>query len=248
MILSYISHYLEPDQSRDIRWTSSFLLIATLHVLVFMGLLQRVSRDSVSMAVPAIEVAFVKLAPPPPIQPAPMEPIPEPEIETVAVPKAEPIITKRVDRKKPKKQRKVQERQIPEPEHVEQAKIEEEPVPVSSVAAAPKPAPVNIDLPASSGADTDYNALLSAWLNKYKKYPRRANKMGQTGSVEIEFTLNRAGMVLSHRIKQSSGYSILDHAVEESLRAAQPFPAIPSEMPDPKLCTVTLVFKLREDN
>src|SRR5581483_8943398 len=106
MILSYFNHYLELDRSRDIRWASSFLLITALHVIVFLGLLQRVSRGPVSLAAPVIEVALVQLAPPPPVQSTPVGPISEPEIETVQVPKAEAIITKRVARRKPQKQLK----------------------------------------------------------------------------------------------------------------------------------------------
>lgn len=78
------------------------------------------------------------------------------------------------------------------------------------------------------GAKADYNALLLAWLEKHKKYPRRARKRGQEGVVMLYLSIGRNGDLLDFRIKESSGYRLLDKATLEMLKRAAPLPPVPA--------------------
>ncbi|PHS69330.1 MAG: hypothetical protein COB23_06860 [Methylophaga sp.] len=80
------------------------------------------------------------------------------------------------------------------------------------------------------GTTTNYMALLQSWLEKHKKYPRRARRRGHEGVVLLYFKMDRQGNVLSYTIKQSSGYSQLDDEVEAMIKRAQPLPPFPKEM------------------
>lgn len=73
-----------------------------------------------------------------------------------------------------------------------------------------------------------YSAELVKWLNKHKRYPKRAKRKNQQGSVKVEFTVNRSGQILEFNIIKSSGYHALDEAVQKMIRKANPVPAMPS--------------------
>ncbi len=103
------------------------------------------------------------------------------------------------------------------------------------VAAAPPPSPSTEDVqpsaqPARPGIEAAYLAALQARLERYKDYPRPAQRRGEEGTVLLRFTINRYGMVVEHAIVQSSGFQSLDNSVEHMIRRAQPLPAIPREM------------------
>jgi protein TonB len=103
------------------------------------------------------------------------------------------------------------------------------------VAAAPAPSPTADDRQgaeqaARPGIEAAYLAALQARLERYKDYPRLAQRRGEEGTVLLRFTINRHGMVIEHAIVQSSGHTSLDNSVEHMIRRAQPLPAIPFEM------------------
>ncbi len=58
----------------------------------------------------------------------------------------------------------------------------------------------------------DWDAELSKWVNEHKYYPQAAAEQGQQGSVEIEFTVDRAGNVTGLHMLNSSGSTFLDQA------------------------------------
>jgi protein TonB len=58
----------------------------------------------------------------------------------------------------------------------------------------------------------DWNAELSKWVNDHKYYPQAALEQGQQGSVEIEFTVDRAGKVTGLHLLNGSGSPFLDQA------------------------------------
>jgi len=95
-------------------------------------------------------------------------------------------------------------------------------------------------------ASRNYAGTLAAWLNKHKRYPRRARKLGQQGTTKVRFTINRDGRLLSFRILASSGHDLLDQEVREMLRRASPMPAIPKAIARAELTvTVPISFTLR---
>jgi protein TonB len=91
-----------------------------------------------------------------------------------------------------------------------------------------------IDSGARAGV-TDYSFLLQAWLEKHKKYPRRAKLRHWQGTAMLHFTIDGAGNVLDYRIERSSGHAVLDEEVEAMIRRAAPLPPAPSEMQSARL-------------
>jgi periplasmic protein TonB len=81
----------------------------------------------------------------------------------------------------------------------------------------------------------DYQFLLQAWLEKHKKYPRRAKQRHWQGTVMLHFIIDRSGNVLSYRIQESSGHEVLDEEVEAMIRRATPLPPVPQEMQSARL-------------
>lgn len=96
------------------------------------------------------------------------------------------------------------------------------------------------------GATADYFAHLRVWLEKHKRYPRRAQLRRQEGTVLLRFVMDRQGRVLSYRVERSSGYRALDNEVEEMIERASPLPAMPAEIRQARLeLVVPVSFFLR---
>lgn len=96
------------------------------------------------------------------------------------------------------------------------------------------------------GATEDYAATLVAWLQQHKKYPRRAERRRQEGTVLLYFVIDRQGRVLEHGVQQSSGYAALDEEVLRMIQRAQPLPAMPDNIDKEQLALVVPVeFFLR---
>lgn len=86
-----------------------------------------------------------------------------------------------------------------------------------------------------SGAETDYAALVLAWLEKHKEYPPRARMRREEGIVVLYFVIDRQGGVLESRVEESSGRALLDRAALDMLERASPLPALPEDMPQARL-------------
>jgi protein TonB len=84
----------------------------------------------------------------------------------------------------------------------------------------------------SSNAETTWEALLLAHLEKYRRYPASARARREEGVAHVHFRMNRAGAVLSAEILRSSGSAMLDRAALDTIRRAQPLPAIPEDKAD----------------
>lgn len=99
---------------------------------------------------------------------------------------------------------------------------------------------------ASGAAAADYFALVRGWLEKHKEYPRRAQKRRQQGTAMLFFVVGRDGNVLDYRIRDSSGFKILDTEVEAMIQRAQPLPPIPREFRQSQLeLVVPIQFSIR---
>jgi periplasmic protein TonB len=96
------------------------------------------------------------------------------------------------------------------------------------------------------GATADYMALLQAWLEKHKQYPRAAQLRRQEGTVLLSFVMDRNGRVLEYRIERASGHALLDREVEAMIERAQPLPKIPDDLREARLeLVVPVQFFLR---
>jgi protein TonB len=88
------------------------------------------------------------------------------------------------------------------------------------------------------GARADYLQALQVWLERHKVYPQNAIRRRQEGVVMLRFVMDREGRVIRHEISDSSGYRLLDLAVESLIERAQPLPALPPQMAGAELTLV----------
>ena len=95
---------------------------------------------------------------------------------------------------------------------------------------------------------SQYGKTAHHWLNKHKRYPRRAEYRGDEGTVQVTFVVNRHGEVLSYGLERSSGNTLLDKEALAMIKRAQPLPVFPDELgkvKDTITVVVTIPFKLR---
>lgn len=124
------------------------------------------------------------------------------------------------------------------------------PAPMPATNPAPETtAPRSIPAPpgneAASDAEATWEALLLAHLEKYRRYPDAARQRRAQGVAWVKFRMNRQGRVLSAEITRSSGAAVLDRAALETVRRAQPLPAIPDDRPDELELSVPIEFFIR---
>jgi TonB family protein len=81
-------------------------------------------------------------------------------------------------------------------------------------------------------------------IEKAKRYPREARRMGWEGKVVVSFQVNRKGEVAGIRLIQSSGYEELDREALATLRRASPFSPPPLNEEERLELEIPLVFKL----
>ncbi len=188
--------------------------------------------------------------PPPPepvVEPLPVEPPPEPPPEPVVQPEPEikipelpslpdaaavlapppppppppPARPKSAERKPPPK--KVVERRKPiNPEKPPAERTTAQPralAPVAPTAAAPAEGAAT----ASAASRANWRGTLVAHLNRFKRFPGGANP----GTVQVAFSIDRAGRVLSARLVGASGDALLDEEALAMIRRASPVPAPP---------------------
>lgn len=109
-------------------------------------------------------------------------------------------------------------------------------------------APRTIAAPAldrlSDAARPDWEGVLLAHLERFRRYPPRARAAQQQGIVYVRFRMNRAGSVLEAQVVRGSGSVSLDQAALDTLRRAQPLPAIPPDKPDQLELTMPVEFHL----
>ena len=95
--------------------------------------------------------------------------------------------------------------------------------------------------PASTAAIKFQQALLRH-VARYQHYPNAARSLHLEGKVDAQFSMSRDGTLLGVWVKTGSGQAVLDSEAIETIRRAQPLPAIPPELPDHLNVHVQLVF------
>jgi protein TonB len=127
--------------------------------------------------------------------------------------------------------------------------IAQPPPPDAVHAVAPVRAPAALEANQGSAKPApppmDYLSRLEAHLNAYKNYPYDARIHREEGIVQLRFSLDRSGHVLSYDVAGSSGFASLDDEARDMIRRADPFPPVPVEYRGERLdLTVPLVFSL----
>lgn len=177
--------------------------------------------------------------PPPPVEPPPVvepQPVaqPEPEIKIPELPKlpdAAAVLApppppptprpKVVERKPPPK--KVVERR--KPINQDKPPAERTSAPTAQAQDAPTAAaPSQGASSAPSVSPASWRGTLLAHLNRYKRFPGGASP----GTVQVSFSIDRSGRVLSARLVSGSGDAALDEEAVAMIRRASPVPAPPA--------------------
>jgi periplasmic protein TonB len=179
------------------------------------------AEESAPTVTPTEEVKEKAEVETPPVDPSPLAPDPE-----VVLPK-------------PKEVKDTEEKEKEEEQQPEQVALQQSSY-ASNQASAPPPidaAPGEKFAAPRAGLSTKPSQAELSWrkalvqhLNRHKKYPREARRDGAEGTVEVAFTLDRSGKVLSARLVDSSGSVALDEEAIAVLERASPFPAPPSDM------------------
>jgi periplasmic protein TonB len=112
---------------------------------------------------------------------------------------------------------------------------------------AANPSPPNPSSAPASDAPPDLAALqfreaLLRHISRYQRYPKAAEAKGLQGTVKAVFSMDREGKLLGVWIRSSSGQAALDQAAIDTIRRAQPLPAIPSALPDSIKVDIALGF------
>ena len=184
------------------------------------------------------------LPPEPVVEPPPVEPPPEPTPQPVVQPEPEikipelpqlpdaaavlappppppPARPKTVERKPPPK--KVVERRKPIDQDKPPAERTTAPPRAQAQAAPTAAAPAEGAASVSAASRASWRGTLLAHLNRYKRFPGGANP----GTVQVAFSIDRSGRVLSARLVGGSGDAILDEEAVAMIRRASPVPAPP---------------------
>jgi protein TonB len=91
-----------------------------------------------------------------------------------------------------------------------------------------------------------WKGKISALIERNKAYPPAAQARGETGVVQLAFSIDRQGRVLASRVVRSSGHASLDQETLATVHRAQPFPPPPAELPGGKFdFTVPVKFNIR---
>lgn len=84
-----------------------------------------------------------------------------------------------------------------------------------------------------------------ARLERVKRYPSAARVRRIQGVAYVRFRVDRQGRLLFATLQRSSGNALLDEAAMDTIRRAQPFPAIPDDRPTEIEISVPVEFYLR---
>lgn len=180
--------------------------------------------------------------PPEPVKETPPEPPPEPEPtpieqpeiklpELPSIPQLDAVLLPPPPDLKPPPKKIVEKKEKPKP------KIVRRPVepdrPKAREAAAPEASTPRAAAPSAAAQGTasqpsvsnaSWRGMLIAHLNRYKRFPGGANP----GTVQVAFSIDRGGRVLSSRVVGSSGNAALDEEAAAMIRRASPVPAPPA--------------------
>jgi periplasmic protein TonB len=118
----------------------------------------------------------------------------------------------------------------------------------------PKPEPPRVEKlatappssPPSAAVVHNWESLLVAHIERFKRYPLEARERGEQGMVRVAFAIDRDGWVRSSRVVQSSGSADLDQEALAMLTRAQPVPRPPDRIPTRELSfLVPIKFTIR---
>ncbi|MBI2870883.1 MAG: energy transducer TonB [Candidatus Omnitrophica bacterium] len=91
----------------------------------------------------------------------------------------------------------------------------------------------------------DYYKAVRARILRYLDYPNSARTQKIGGDVWLAFDLDRQGRLRALKLQRSGIHELLNGAALQSIRAASPFPAFPSNLPQERITfNVQIEFQL----
>lgn len=98
---------------------------------------------------------------------------------------------------------------------------------------------------ATSPAMATWQAAILGRLDRFKRYSRDAQRRRLSGTVQVQFQVDRQGRVLAVDVVRSSGHEALDAEAVATVQRASPLPPPPPEFPgDPLTVTTPVDFSL----
>src|SRR5258708_10784058 len=92
-----------------------------------------------------------------------------------------------------------------------------------------------------SDAANEWRRQIFVKLSLHKHFPFEA--CGKSGEAKVDFTIDRAGKLISTNIVRGTGVPALDEAALQMVKSAQPFPPAPSDVVDSDLTlTAPVIF------
>jgi periplasmic protein TonB len=79
-------------------------------------------------------------------------------------------------------------------------------------------------------------------IDAHKSYPSRAKMLSQSGTTLVNMTLLPSGEIQAVNLAHSSGYTDLDHAALEAVKASSPIQSIKTLLPKTTRFTVPIRF------
>jgi periplasmic protein TonB len=223
--------YAANSRPDSLRWAACFIAVLACHGLAALALLSSSAAPSdFDAGAPVVMLDLPEVAAAPMTARNDVEPAP-PEPQTQPFP---PVLE---DHPMPPEA----EAEIAVPEPIMPPKSEtpkEEPLAQPSVAI-----PLSLSAPPAPGAEVQtprrdvvrWQSMLVAHIERFKRYPAEARARGMQGTVQVAFTIDHEGHVLTSRIMRSSGYPALDQETLDVLARAQPMPRPPDRVPDRQL-------------
>lgn len=222
--------------SSRLRWGGSFTLALLLHSVVIGAALWWSLRTPPLLAdQQPLEAVMVDMAEMPEAPPTPPTEIPQgpPQQEQQ---RSEPTPAPRVEHEPPPQEPEVVDAYVP-PQPREQVPASDAHT-VDQTLAPPdvsaKPSERYAARQTTAGqqaqASVTWQGQLLGHLEKYRRYPRLAERLRQQGVAYVRFSVDRQGKVSNARIGRSSGHDSLDEATLETLARATPVPVPPADV------------------
>lgn len=176
-----------------------------------------------------LKLSMFQPQPEPMPQPDPIPALAQPVIEQVRQEQPPPLpVPKPEHRPRPK----------PKPKVAHKRRIAPKPQPLPTVTTAAKivtqidkivvqPAP---DPALIERTENEYREKLQAAIEAHKKYPRRARRLRQQGSVLIAFKVQKDGLIMNLKVASPSDSTILDQAAMETVQKISGLFPLPDEL------------------
>jgi protein TonB len=143
-----------------------------------------------------------------------------------------PISTKPQNKKQiaetPKEKTSTAQKTISSPPSPIQSSLKTAPSKMQPTSQLPKPNVTSTSTKENKREKEEYLKLIIAELEKHKKYPLIARRLGIEGTVTVEFVVKKDGSLKYVKIVSSSGNSILDSAAKKLVKACH-FPPLPAD-------------------